>query len=241
MSENEDIQKIYYERFNLYKLIKNEVNVDRELYNKLKDKYKEVEEIIIDTNEKSNLLNRYFIESLNDEISKIYSIYQNYLNNNNKVNLWINKEKQIYMKEFNEKFMEKTNLIKIVKDIKLFEIIYEKFSIIKDIETNNKELKIDEETKFNNAKKIFDECKIIFTDIYKGNREILDGWQKEFKKDQKATEDELNKLKKYYDVQINQNTDIIKNIRIFTKKNIIKDDIKYILYFIRLFKAEETE
>jgi hypothetical protein len=28
---------------------------------------------------------------------------------------------------------------------------------------------------------------------------------------------------------------------IFTKKNIIKDDIKYILSFIRLFKAEETE
>ena len=175
MSENEDIQKMYYERFNLFKLIKNEVNVDPELYNKLKDKYKEVEEIIIDTNEKSNLLNRYFIESLNDEISKIYSIYQNYLNNNNKVNLWINKEKQIYIKEFNEKFKEK-NLIKIIKDIKLFNIIYEKFSIIKDIETNNKELKIDEETKFNNAKKIFDECKIIFTDIYKGNREILDEW-----------------------------------------------------------------
>ena len=178
---------------------------------------------------------------MNDEISKIYSIYQNYLNNNNKVNLWINKETQIYVKEFNEKFREKKNLIKLIKDIKLFDTIYKKFSIIKDIETNNKELKIDEETKFNNAKKIFDECKIIFTDIYKGNREILDEWQKEFKKDQKATEDELNKLKKYYDVQINQNTDIIKNIRIFTKKNIIKDDIKYILYFIRLFKSEETE
>ena len=175
MSENEDIQKMYYERFNLFKLIKNEVNVVRELYNKLKDKYKEVEEIIIDANEKSNLLNRYFIESLNDEISKIYSIYQNYLNNNNKLNLWINKEKQIYIKEFNEKFKEK-NLIKIIKDIKLFDTIYKKFSIIKYIETNKKELKIDEETKFNNAKKIFDECKIIFTDIYKGNREILDEW-----------------------------------------------------------------
>ena len=74
---------------------------------------------------------------MNDEISKIYSIYQNYLNNNNKVNLWINKEKQIYIKEFNEKFKEK-NLIKIIKDIKLFNIIYEKFSIIRDIETNNK-------------------------------------------------------------------------------------------------------
>jgi hypothetical protein len=74
MSENEDIQKMYYERFNLFKLIKNEVNVVRELYNKLKDKYKEVEEIIIDANEKSNLLNIYFKESLNDEISKIYSI-----------------------------------------------------------------------------------------------------------------------------------------------------------------------
>ena len=61
------------------------------------------------------------------------------------------------------------------------------------------------------------------------------------KRNLKNTEDKLNKLKKYYDVQINQNTDIIKNIRIFTKKNIIKDDIKYILYFIRLFKAEETE
>ena len=57
----------------------------------------------------------------------------------------------------------------------------------------------------------------------------------------KNKKDELNKLRDYYDVQINQNTDIIKNILIFTKKNIIKDDIKYILYFIRLFKAEETE
>jgi predicted sugar kinase len=57
----------------------------------------------------------------------------------------------------------------------------------------------------------------------------------------KNKKDELNKLKKYYDVQINQNTDIIKNILIFTKKNVIKDDIKHILYFIRLFKAEETE
>ena len=57
----------------------------------------------------------------------------------------------------------------------------------------------------------------------------------------KNKKDELNKLKKYYDVQINQNTGIIKNIWIFTKKNIIKDDIKYILYFIRLFKSEETE
>ena len=107
INESEDIQKIYYERFNLYKLIKNEVNVDRELYNKLKDKYKEVEEIIIDANEKSNLLNIYFKESLHDEISKIYSIYQNYLNNNNKVNLWINKEKQIYIKEFNENLRKK--------------------------------------------------------------------------------------------------------------------------------------
>ena len=107
MNENEDIQKMYYERFNLFKLIKNEVNVVRELYNKLKDKYKEVEEIIIDANEKSNLLNRYFIESLNDEISKIYSIYQNYLNNNNKLNLWINKEKQIYIKNLMKNLKKK--------------------------------------------------------------------------------------------------------------------------------------
>ena len=57
----------------------------------------------------------------------------------------------------------------------------------------------------------------------------------------KNKKDELNKLKKYYDVQINQNTGIIKNIWIFTNKNIIKDDIKYILYFIRLIKSEETE
>ena len=107
MSENEDIQKMYYERFNLFKLIKNEVNVVRELYNKLKDKYKEVEEIIIDANEKSNLLNIYFKESLHDEISKIYSIYQNYLNNNNKLNLWINKEKQIYIKNLMKNLKKK--------------------------------------------------------------------------------------------------------------------------------------
>ena len=100
-----------------------------------------------------------------------------------------------------------------------------------------------ETEKFDNAKQLLEDCKVIFTDIYKGNQEILDKFQKLFKKekDNQAIEEELKKLKDYYEINEKESEDIAKNIFIFTKKNIYKTDIKCLQYFLKLFNAEETE
>ena len=64
-----------------------------------------------------------------------------------------------------------------------------------------------------------------------------------FKKEKynQVIEEELKKLKDYYEINEKESGDIAKNIFIFTKKNIYKTDIKCLQYFLKLFNAEETE
>ena len=90
---------------------------------------------------------------------------------------------------------------------------------------------------------MLEDCKVIFTDIYKGNQEILDKFQKLFKKEKynQAVEEELKKLKDYYEINEKESGDIAKNIFIFIKRNIYKTDIKCLQYFLKLFNVKETE
>ena len=93
LNEKEEIQKIYIKRFELFKLVKDD-KFDSELeFNKIKDKYMEVKEYIEKAYEISFLLSLYYKETIKDEIKKIYSIYNEYSNKENKVNIWISKEK----------------------------------------------------------------------------------------------------------------------------------------------------
>jgi hypothetical protein len=64
-----------------------------------------------------------------------------------------------------------------------------------------------------------------------------------FKKEKynQAVEEELKKLKDYYEINEKESGDIAKNIFIFIKRNIYKTDIKYLQYFLKLFNIEETE
>ena len=229
LNEKEEIQKIYIKRFELFKLTKGD-KFDSELqFNTIKDKYMEVKEYIEKAYNISYLLSLYYKETLKDEISKINIINNDYSNKENKVNIWISKEEDIV--NFIRKNEKKANLIKILKEIKLFKIIYEEFT------------EGDETSKFDKAKELLDGCKVIFTDIYKGNKEILDKWQNKFKKES-GIDEELKKLKDYFKIDDKEKENlekVSKNILIFTKKNIYEDDIKYLLYFIELFEAEETE
>ena len=233
LNEEEEIQKIFSERFKLFKLIKEEDKFDsKSEFLKIKEKYYKVKDYIEKAHKISLLLSLYFKETLKEEINKIRKIYIDYLDNDKEVKEWIYKESEI--ESFINEYEKKANLIIIMKEIKLFSIIYRDFTEETKTETE----------KFDRAKELLDECKIIFTDIYKGNQEILYKWQKLFKKerDNRAIEEEIKKLKDYYKIdEIVYYDDVAKNILILTKKNIYKNDIKYLQYFLKLFNVEETE
>ena len=187
----------------------------------------------MDSIEISTQLSIYFKDTLKEEMNKISDINNDYINDDKEVEEWINKEKDL--EEFIKNHKKESNLIENIKKIKLFSLIYNEF-------TEGKETERD---KFNRAKELLDECKIIFTDIYKGNQDILDKWQNIFKKekDNKAIEAEIKKLKNYYEINEKEgSSDIAKNVLIFTKKNIYKADIKCLQYFLTtLFNVEETD
>ena len=129
-------------------------------------------------------------------------------------------------------FMLKTledDMIKMINNIKLFKIIYSEFSEKDEIE------------KFDKVNKLLDECKEIFKDIEKGNKDILNKWQNKFKNN-KDFDELITKLKNNEQINDKKNFyDIIKNLMIITKKSIYYSDIKCILFFINLFEANETE
>ena len=227
INEKEEIAKIYSERFELFQLIKDDEYDSESEYNKVKDKYLEVKKEIEKAYQISNLLNLYYTETLNEEIDKINNIYNEYSIIENKVCLWLNKEEEIT--SFKMKYEDKANLIKIIKEIKLFQIIYDKFAQGNEI------------VKFDKAKELLDSCKVIFDDIQKGNPDILDSWQNNFKKE-KGIDKELKKLEDYYKIENNEGLDkVAKKILIFTKKNIYYSDIKCLLYCLNLFETEETD
>ena len=225
-SEKEGIHKIFSKRFELFKLIEDD-KFDSELeYKKLKDKYQQVEQNIIKAYKISHLLSLYYREALKEDINKINNIYKNYLNKEKNVSEWINKEEEIIY--FIDKYEIKSNLIKEIKQIQLFNLIYEDFT------------EGDEITKFQKANKILDDIKIIFDDIQKGNQSILKKWQNKFKEIYDINE-EIEKLINYYksnNIEVLDNN--TKKILIFLKKNIYQYDIQYILYFLKLFNSKET-
>ena len=129
-------------------------------------------------------------------------------------------------------FMIKTiedDLTKIKKNINLLQIIYSEFP-----EKNVKE-------KFNKANRLLNKSKEIFKDIEKGNKDVLDKWQKKFK-NYRGIDEIIKQLKNYDKIKDRVDFDeIVKNILIFTKKDIYYSDIKCLLNFINLFEANETE
>ena len=227
INEKEEIRKIFVKRFEIFKLVKgNEFDPELE-FNKIIDKYFKAKEYIEKAYRISYLLSFFYSETYKEAINWINNIYSDYSNNDNKINIWINKENEII--KFISEYEDKANLINIVKEMQLFKIIYTEFT------------KGDEITRFDKAKELFDECKIIFIDINKGNIDILNKWQNKFKKE-KGIEEELQKLKNYYKIDNNEKENAIaKKIQIFTKKSIYYDDIKCLLYFIKLFESDETE
>ena len=121
------------------------------------------------------------------------------------------------------------NLSKIKKEIDLLQIINSEFQ------------ENDESEKFNKANELLNECKEIFKDIEKGNKDILDKWKNKFK-NYSNVDEIIRQMKNYDKIKDKEDFDeIIKNILILTKKDIYYHDIKCILYFIQLFEAEETE
>ena len=224
INEKEEIAKIYSERFKLFKLIKGEKYEPISEFNKIKKKYFEVEKDIEKAHQISDLLNLYFKESNKKEIDMINNIYNVYSIKDIKACLWLNKEEEI--NDLIRKLEDKANLIKIIKDIKLFQIIYNEIT-----EEN-------ENDKFNRAKELLDYYKFIFEEmkIEKGDSKLLDLWQNSFKEEENIKE-ELKKLKDYYKIENNEGFDkIIKNILILTNS-----DIKCLLYFFKLFGVEETD
>ena len=225
---NKKEEKKYEKRFELFELIKDNIESKFKNMRDIKDKYIEIERYIIKAKNILFLLSKYFEETLKKEISQISGVCDNYSDKEKEVNSWVDKEYDIV--DFVRKYEEKSDLIKKIKEIKLFQIIYSKFT-----EGN-------ETIRFDKAKKLLDECKIIFTDINKCDPKILGEWQNNFKrvKDQKIIDEELQKLKDYYKIDDKENNlnKIAKNILIFTKKNIYYDDIKCLIYFINLFETE---
>ena len=208
LNEDKEIQKIFAERFKLFKLIKNEETFDPNLeFTKIIEKYNKVKDYIEKAYNISKQLSFYFKETLKEEMDKINETYNDYSNPDKEVKEWIFKEKDL--EEFINLYEDKSNLIATIKEIKLFLLIYKEFN--KGYET--------EKEKFDNAIKLLNECSIIFKDRYKGNQDILDKYQKLLKKekDNKVIEQELKNLKDYYKIDEKEGSeDIAKNILIFS-------------------------
>ena len=126
INENEEIQKKFSKRFELFKLIKEDSFDSESEFNKIKDKYLQVKQNIEKAKQISILLSFYYKETLKEDIANISNIFTDYSNSDNKVSTWLNKSKEII--EFIRKYETKANLIKVIKEIKLFKIIYEEFS-----------------------------------------------------------------------------------------------------------------
>ena len=229
LNDDEEIQNKYSERFKLFKLIKgDEFDSDTE-FTKIKDRLKEAIQNIEKAHEISGQLSHYYkrTDSYMVEIDKINNIYNDYSIHENKVNIWINKEDEIIY--FIRNYEEKANLIKEIREIKLFDTIY------KDI------CEEDESVKFDKAIETLNGCKVIFEDIQKGDPELLDKWRATFKKEL-GIEKELTNLKNYYKLTDTKDLkNIAKNITIFTRKNAYESDIRDILYFFKIFDVEKTE
>ena len=227
INENEGIQKIYCKRFELFKLIKGDKYDWESEFNKIKNKYIEIKKDIELSHFISDQMSLYFKETLKEEIDKINNIYKDYSDKDKNVNLWIYKEKEII--SFKIQNEEKANLIKEIKEIQLFQIIYGEITEENEI------------SKFNKAVELLNECKVIFSDIQKGNPDILKKWQNKFRKGT-GVDEELEKLREYFKIKNDEGLDkVAKKTLIFTKKNIYEFDIKCILYFLKLFDVDEGE
>ena len=224
MNENEEIQEIYIKRFELFKLIKTDKFDSKSEYKKRKDKYLQVKQYMEKAYQISKFLSLYYQKTFEKEIEKINSIYKDYSNKENKVNKWIYKKDDLI--NFIKIYKNKGNITQKIKEIKLFQLIYTDF-------TEGTEI-----MRLKKAKELIDRCKVIFKDIHKGNRDILENWQKKYKNE---IDKDLIKLKDYYKIDNKVDLDIVsKNILIFTKKNIYYSDINSILYFFKLFNSYET-
>lgn len=138
--ETDDIQKIFKQRFNLFKFIKGGNFNNEKEFNNLRDKYYKVEECLNKSYKFANLLKLYFKKTREKEINEINNIYNCYLNKEKQVNIWIDKE--IYLNKYvqEKENINKVKLIEIIKEIELFRIIYSK---------SNEEM--DENSKFEEA------------------------------------------------------------------------------------------
>ena len=122
------------------------------------------------------------------------------------------------------------DLTKLTKEINTFQIIYSEFP--EEAKTS----------KLNKANQLLNECKEIFKDIEKGNNNILNKFQNKFNKNINSVDEIIKQLKNYDKIKGREDlNDISKNILILIKKDIYYHDIKCLLYFIKLFEAEETE
>lgn len=87
INEKEDIQKKFVQRFELFKLIKDDKFKSESEYNNIKNKYLKVKKYIEDAYEKADLWFIYYkdTESYKVEIDKIKNIYKDYSNKGEKV------------------------------------------------------------------------------------------------------------------------------------------------------------
>ena len=123
----------------------------------------------------------------------------------------------------------KYNCNKLTNEINLFQIIYSEFP------ENN------EQENFDKLKELLKESQTIFKDMEQRNKNILDKWKNKLK-NYSDIDQFMKQLKNYDKIKNEENYDnIIKNILILTKKDICYSDIKSILYFFKLFNAEQTE
>ena len=135
--------------------------------------------------------------------------------------------------ESSSNFMVKSledDLTKLTKEIETFQIIYSEFP------------EEDKTSKINKANQLLNECKEIFKDIEKGKNNILNKFQNKFNKNLNSVDEIIKRLKNYDKIKGREDLNVIsKNILILIKKDIYYHDIKCLLYFIKLFEAEETE
>ena len=120
------------------------------------------------------------------------------------------------------------DFIKLIKKLNLFKIIYSEFA------------EKGESEKFNKIKDLINESLKMLKDMEQGNKDILNKLQNNFKN--QGIEEFKKKLKNDEIIKDEKDLDeIIKNILILTKKDNYYSDIKSLLYFLKLFNAEQTE
>ena len=204
-----------------------------EIFHKLKKNYVEINKDIEELSFITENIKKYFKERYKDIIRQLIVVINE--NENMKIQQYIVGGKiGELIKECNENHLkEKAEKIEKVRDFLLFNVIYEMNSG-KDDEINFN----DAYKKYENIGKFLKEKKDV-NKFYEDNKEIIDKIRETLSNDEKEAETIIEKLKKLYGIENDEN--LIDELTILFKSKKYDLEINSIIFFFEYFQKDNSD